>query len=311
MRIVFFGSGSFSLAILDYLLKFRRNELLAVVTQPDKKAGRKRYLKYTEVKNYLIKSASDIKIYQPDNVNDNGFIEQCRILKPDLFIVVSFGQILGSKLLNIPTKFALNIHASLLPKYRGAAPINWAIINREKVTGLTILRMNEKMDAGEIMAQASCQILPEDNTLTIERKLSHLSVKLFIKLLEEIETDSVEFHAQEGVISYAPKLKKTDGLINWNLDAESIWNRVRGLHPWPIAYTYLKGKIFKIYSAQVSDWMKGKAGEIVACGKESIKVKCGKGALEVFEVQLEGRRRMKVKEFLIGHKIKVGEKLGA
>jgi methionyl-tRNA formyltransferase len=212
--------------------------------------------------------------------------------------------------LGIPSKFALNVHASLLPKYRGAAPVNWAIINGERVTGVTIFKMDAGLDSGEIAIQKSCQIEPEDDALSLEERLSQLAVELLQEVLERLDKNSLKFRPQEGEVSYAPKLKKEDGLLNWSWDAEQIRNRVRGLQPWPCAFTYLKGSLFKIYLARTIEAEKGSAGEIIFLNKESLVVKCGQDALNLLEVQLAGKRRMGIKEFLAGHSLKLGERLG-
>lgn len=310
MKIVFFGSGKFSLPVLKYLIGFRREDLLAVVTQPDRKAGRKLELKPTPVKEYLIRYSPGIRLFQPENVNQQDLIKEIELFKPNLFLVCSFGQILGSRLLSLPSKFALNLHASLLPKYRGAAPVNWAIINGERVTGVSIFKMEAGLDRGEIAVQKSCQIEPEDDALSLEEKLSQLAVELLQEVLEKLDKNSLKFRPQEGEVSYAPKLKKEDGLLDWNWDAEQIQNRVRGLQPWPCAFSYLRGELFKIYSAKVIQSQAGSPGEIIFLNKESLLVKCGQDALSLLEVQLAGKRRMRIKEFLAGHNLELGERLG-
>ena len=311
MKIVFFGSGSFAIPALKYLIDSDPVELAAVVTQPDRKSGRGLVLKSTEVKDCVESAGFKGLLFQSGDVGDPCFMEKISELKPDLFVVSCFGQILNKELLEVPEIMAVNIHASLLPKYRGAAPVNWAAMNGEEITGVTIFKMNEKLDAGEIISRKACAIKPDDNSVVLEKRLADIGRKLLEGFLGVAANKEYCLSPQAGEASYAPKLKKQDGLIDWNLDAGTILNKVRGLQPWPNAYTYIDSKLFKIYRAEVIDCEGGVPAEIIETAKDNIKVKCGGNTvLRVFEVQIEGRRKMTVKEFLSGHKVNAGVKLG-
>ncbi|RLF05083.1 MAG: methionyl-tRNA formyltransferase [Thermoprotei archaeon] len=311
MRIIFFGSGKFAIPILDFLCNQNVYDLVAVVTQPDRKGGRGYKMLSTAVKDYCLTNKITVPVFHPQNVNSSEFIQIIKRFNPSLFVTAAYGQIFKEDLLKIPEIFAINIHASLLPKYRGAAPINWAIINGEKITGVTIFRMNEKMDAGEIISQAKCEISPFDTAITLEAKLSDLGKELLPKTLNMIAENKYHLQSQTGIPSYAPRLKKEDGLINWEKTAFEIYNLIRGAQPWPGAYTYLEGKLLKIFWAEVVEVnCKGEPGEIVEVGRDEFKVACGKNTLAIKELQLESRRRMTVKEFLSGYKIAPGIKLG-
>lgn len=313
MNIVFFGSGNFAVPSLRALAASRHN-LLCVVSQPDKKQGRGLYLSST-----IIKEASrelNLESYQPLDINSGESIEFLKGLKPDLFVVIAYGQILSQKLLDIPKLFALNIHASLLPKFRGAAPINWAIIKGEKNTGVTVIKMVRGMDAGPIILQNSVNIDIEDNAASLGEKLSKTSEDLLIKTLAMIEGNNYKALAQdESTVSFAKKLTKDDGLINWQLSASEINNLIRGCYVWPGAFTYFKGKLLKIYKAEAflpieEKSSKAVPGEIIRALKDNIVICCGKGDLIIEELQIEAKRRMPAKEFIAGHKICAGEILG-
>ncbi len=312
MRIIFFGSGDFATPSLKSIMESDKVDLVAVVTQPDRKGGRGLNLKTTEVKSFLEHAKYKGPILQPQDVNELRVVNEIGSFNADLFIVTCYGQILNTELLKLPRVFALNIHASLLPKYRGAAPINWAIIRNEKITGVTIFKMNEYMDAGEIILQRKVKIEQDCNSIILEKSLSEVAVGLLKEVLGLIRDDKCKFIAQKDKAFYAPKLRKKDGLIEWNKDAFCIVNRIRGLQPWPCAYTLLDSKILKIYSAAVCSTTKdAKCGYIVEIGKEVMKVSCSKGTIDIYEVQIEGKKRMSVKEFLSGHRVNCGVKLGA
>jgi methionyl-tRNA formyltransferase len=228
-------------------------------------------------------------------------------------VIIAYGQILSKEILDIPRILSLNIHGSLLPKYRGAAPINWAIINGEATTGITIIKMVEEMDAGPIIFQKAVEILNEDTAIALEDKLSGLAAAVLPEVLKSIEKGQHELVSQdESRVSFAPKLKKEDGLIDWNKSASDIYNLVRGCSGWPGAFTYYKGRLLKIYKATVSPTARQPdsscPGEIIQVSKEGIVVSTGKNNLIINELQIEGRRRMKVEEFIAGHKIIAGEK---
>lgn len=309
MKIVFFGSSDFAVPALKTLLSARK-DIACVVTQPDKEKGRGLHLEGTAVKSFAC--ASGLKLFQPPKINTQEAIDFLRGLAADLFIVVSYGQILSEEVLNIPKIFALNIHASLLPKYRGAACINWAMIKGEKVTGVTAMKMVKKMDAGPVIIQECMDIEATDTAATLKTKLSELAAALLMASLKAIENNDYRLIAQdEKEASLAPKLKKEDGLINWARPAQEIQNLIRGCLEWPGAFTYYHGKMLKIYKASVSSQVLGSAssnpGEILKASREGIVVFTGKGNIIIEELQIEGKTRMKVGEFIAGHKILPGE----
>lgn len=312
MNIVFFGSDNFAVPSLRALLT-SAHKISCVVTQPDRKKDRALRLQATPVKRLAY--ASGIEIYQPEAANAGESIEFLRKLSPDLFIVISYGQILSQEILSIPKIFAINVHASSLPSYRGAAPINWAIINGERISGVTIIKMTKKMDAGPIILQEAAEIRDEDTAITLEEKLSKRAAELLIDSLKAIGNKTYSLTEQdEGKVSFAPKLKKEDGLINWKKSAQDINNLIRGCLGWPGAFTYYKGKLLKIYKAKVCSQVRrfesSNLGEIVDVSKEGITVATGRDNLAIEELQIEGKRMMKAEEFIAGHKISVGEILG-
>lgn len=311
MNIVFFGSGTFALRPLEYLYK-SKHKIIGVVTAPDAKKGRGLKKISSELKNYSLSLGLDI--LQPKYPNERFFIEILKALSADLFVVASYGKILSSELIALPKKFSINIHPSLLPRYRGAAPMKWAILNGEKETGVSIIRLNEQMDAGDIIAQNTVMISPEDDIISLSEKLSHKGISLLIDIADIIESGNIDFIPQdERFATYAPLLKKSDGLIKWDRSAQEIHDKTRALLDWPCAHTYLNGALLKIFKTKVSDKSE-KAGCVPGCLaailKESILVQTGKGYIEIYELQLEGSKRMRTREFLLGHRLKEGEILG-
>ena len=312
MNIAFFSSDNFGVPSLKALLSNNHN-ISCVVTQPDRKKGRGLFLSSTVIKKVALELG--IKIYQPYRVNTSEAIKFLKDLSPDLFLVIAYGQILSQEILDIPKVLSINIHASLLPKYRGAAPINWAIIKGEEITGVTVMKMAREMDAGPIILQKALDIADEDTAVTLEDRLSHLGAELLLDALKSIESRNYNLMPQdEGKASFAPKLKKENGRINWNLSARDIYNLIRGCLNWPGAFTYYSGKLLKIYRAKsirASEYQSIRmAGEITEVSKEGIIVATGKENLIIEELQIEGKRRMKAEEFIVGHKICIGETLG-
>ena len=302
MKIAFFGSSSFAVPILEELAG--SEEVVLAVTQPDRQKGRSLKIAATPVKSKA--GQLGIKIFQSANINSKESIEYLKRFNADLFVVVSFGQILSKAVLGLPKLYCLNVHASLLPKYRGAAPINWAIANGEKETGVTIMRMNEKMDEGDIILREILPLGAEDDAVTLSQKLSRKGAGLLLDTVRLIRNNEAEFTAQDhNKATYAPKLEKEDGLIDWSRKADEIYNRIRAFRPWPGCFTHLDKKILKIWKAgpvDVSVSSKSKAGEILEADKNGILVKTGKGVLKIDELQLEGSRRMNAGEFIAGHK---------
>jgi len=312
MKIIFFGSDNFAVPSLKALLT-TTHKVSCVVTQPDKQKGRGLHLEATAIK--IAAKDAGLEIYRPKVVNENEAIEFLKGLSPDLFIVISYGQILSQGILNIPKIFAINAHASMLPKYRGAAPINWALIRGEKTTGVTIIKMTKDMDAGPIIMQQEIGIEEQDSAITLEDKLAKKAQELLINSLKAIENKTYNLTAQdEDKVSFAPKLKKEDGLIDWGKSAQDIYNLIRGCLGWPGVFTYYKGKLLKIYKAKVIVLPKYQStrapGEILETSKDNIVVVTGKDNLVIEELQIEGKRKMRVDEFIAGHKISLGEILG-
>jgi len=312
MNIIFFGSANFSVPSLKAILT-GGHSISSVVTQPDRQKGRGLQIAETAVKK--IAKDAGLNIYQPPRVNTDEVIKFLKSLSPDLFVVVAYGQILSQEILDIPKVFSINAHASLLPKYRGAAPINWAIINGDNKTGITIIKMIDKMDAGPIISQETLDISEDDTSVTLEEKLSSLAAQLLLYAIKSIENKDYHLTAQdETKVSLAPKLKKEDGQINWNKSGQDICNLIRGVLPWPGAFTYYNGKLLKIYrarvSSQVREFASSNPGEILEASKGGIVVFTGKGNIIIEELQIEGKKRMDVKEFIAGHKICVGDILG-
>jgi methionyl-tRNA formyltransferase len=312
MNIVFFGSANFSVPSLKALLA-GGHRISCVLTQPDRQKGRGLQIAETAVKK-MAKDAT-LNIYQPPHVNTDEVIKFLKTLSPDLFVVVAYGQILSQEILDIPKIFSINAHASLLPRYRGAAPINWSIINGDSKTGITIIKMIDKMDAGPIISQETLDISEDDTSVTLEEKLSSLAAQFLLDAIKSIENKDYHLTAQdETKVSLAPKLKKEDGQINWNKSAQDICNLIRGVLPWPGAFTYYNGKLLKIYRAEVirlpGHSVIRSPAQIIEISKEGIVVSVAQDNLIIEELQIEGKKRMDVKEFIAGHKICVGDILG-
>ncbi|MFH1397087.1 MAG: methionyl-tRNA formyltransferase [Candidatus Omnitrophota bacterium] len=309
MRIVFFGSSQFAVPALEALLR-AGHEISCVITQPDKKQGRGMRLAPTPIKKIAI--SSKLKIYQPSEINTPETIKLLKNLNPDLFVVIAYGQFLAEEILNIPRILPINLHASILPKYRGAAPINWAIINAEKKTGNSIIKMVKKMDAGPILFQEETKIADNETVISLEERLSHMGVALLLISIDAIASGIYNLLAQnESKVTFAPRLKKSDGLIDWGKPAQDIYNLIRGCLEWPGAFTYYKGKILKVFQAQVIRTLnKHTPGELVNVSSKGLSLGTGKGILLVKELQIEGKRRMSAQEFLIGYKPSIGDILG-
>jgi methionyl-tRNA formyltransferase len=310
MNIVYFGSSEFAVLPLKSLIEAGA-DICCVVTQPDKQKGRGLRVEGTPVK----KTAKEagLEIYQPAGINTKEAADFLKKLKPDLFVVIAYGQILSQAILDIPKIFSVNTHASLLPKYRGAAPINWAIVKGEKVTGISVIRMNSRMDAGDILLQKRTDIDDCDTTATLSVKLSGLAALLLLESLSAIENKKINpVKQKDAEVSFAPLLKKEDGLVDWGKTAQELHNLVRGLYPWPGAFTYHKGRLIKICVSKVrgSGGLRAQPGEIIEAEKSGIIVGTKSGLLEILELQPEGKRRMTAAEFISGHKLKAGQLLG-
>lgn len=303
--IVFFGTPTFALPSLESILQ-GQDEVVAVVTQPDREKGRGRKKSFPPVKELALKKG--LPLYQPERVREDLFLEKMKRLHPDLFVVVAFGQILPKPLLDVPRFGAINVHASLLPRYRGAAPIAWALLRGEKKTGITTILMDEGMDTGDILMQAEIRIEKEETGETLQKKLSVLGGELLMETIEKMKSGQLSPMPQDpSKATYAPPLKKEDGKIDWKRPAEEIDRQIRAFNPWPGAFTGWEKGLLKIYQAEVREkTQKGEAGSIVWVGADFIEVATGEGTLLIREVQPEGKRRMTVRDFLSGHRMNKG-----
>ncbi|SFB56706.1 methionyl-tRNA formyltransferase [Algoriphagus aquimarinus] len=302
LRIIYMGTPEFAVAGLELLVENGWN-IVGVITAPDKPKGRGQKLIPSPVKEAALKL--DLNILQPTNLKSPEFQDELRALKADLQIVVAF-RMLPESVWNMPPLGTFNLHASLLPNYRGAAPINWAIINGDKETGVTTFFLKHEIDTGSIIYQEKVAILEEDDLGTVYEKLMNVGSKLVLKTVEDIAADKVQALPQDEskALHHAPKIFKETGEINWSNSAESIHNLVRGLSPYPAAWTRFDDKSCKIYKTQFSaDQKTNKAiGELQTDNKSYIKVQTGEGVLEILELQLEGKKRMKVDDLLRGYK---------
>ena len=307
MKIIFMGTPDFAAASLEALIA-SRHEIQAVVTQPDKPKGRKGELTPSPVK--VIAKREGIKVYQPLKVRDEEFVKTLRAYNPDVMVVVAFGQIIPLSILKMPKYGCVNIHGSLLPKYRGAAPIQWAVLDGEKETGITTILMDEGIDTGDILLKKTIKIDADETSGSLFDKLMALGAKTILETLDELEKGSLTSTKQgESPTAYAKMLTKAMGLIDFTKSAKELDCFVRGMDPWPSAYTLLAGKTLKLWKVRAVEGG-GKAGSVIEIGKESFTVACGEGAIEVLEVQLEGKKRMSAGDFLKGSTLNIGQELG-
>lgn len=308
MRIVFMGTPDFAVPVLESLCD-AGHKVEAVVTQPDKPRGRGKEMQHTPVKESALER--NIKVYQPVKVKDEEFVDTLRGINPDVIVVVAFGQILPSSIIHLPKYGCINVHASLLPKYRGAAPIQWVIIDGEKETGITTMQMDEGLDTGDIMLKAAVAIDEKETGGSLHDKLAEMGGKLIVDTLKQVDEGSITPVKQDDSKSnYAKMLDKKLGKIDFNKSAGEIERLVRGLNPWPSAYAFLHGKTLKIWDADVKEEKTDAApGQIIRVTKDEIEVSTGNGVLIINELQLEGKKRMDTESFLRGYKVIQGEKL--
>ena len=307
MKVIFMGTPDFAAASLAALIG-SKHEILAVVTQPDKPKGRKGELTPPPVKAIAVEKG--IKVYQPLKVRESEFVEIIRDYNPDVIVVIAFGQIIPESILEIPKYGCVNIHGSLLPKYRGAAPIQWAVLDGEKESGVTSMLMDKGIDTGDILLKKSIKLAEDETSGSLFDKLMALGAETLLETLEGLEKGSIIPEKQgDSPTDYAKMLTKEMGLIDFARTASELDCFVRGMNPWPSAYTTLDGKTLKIWRAKpVAE--KGKAGSVLRVGKDSFVIGCGDNALEVFEVQLEGKKRMSAGDFLKGTHIEAGKEFG-
>ena len=309
MRLVFMGTPNFAAASLEALLR-SEDSVVGIVTQPDRPKGRGQILTPSPVK--LLAQRQQIPLLQPLKMKDPEFLQALAGWKPDLIAVTAFGRILPPAILSLPPLGCINVHGSLLPKYRGAGPIQWAIINGETETGITTMLMDEGMDTGAMLLQEAIPITPDDTAGTLSPRLAELGGRLLVETITRLKTGTlVPRHQDSSRATLAPVLKKEDGAIDWALPATALANRVRGLSPWPGAFTTVGGDRWTIWRALAFPGLMTKPpGSVVAITNEAIHVSTGEGILAVMELQPANSRRMAVSQYLAGHPIAVGLQLG-
>jgi len=312
MKLVFMGTPDFAATILEGLIG-SKHEIMAVVTQPDKKKGRKQEVSCSPVKELAMRHG--IEVLQPKKVKEPSFLALMNEMKPDAIIVAAFGQILPKALLDIPEYGCINVHASLLPKYRGAAPIQYAILDGESETGITIMYMDVGIDTGDIILQEKLAIEPDETGGSLFEKMAALGSGLLLEALEQIENGTASRIKQDDEkATYVKMITKEMGRLDFSQPAVKLERMVRGLDPWPSAYTFIDGKNLKIWKAEVEnddDASAGKKpGEVIELRKDAIVVKTGEGKLLIKELQLEGKKRLPADAFLRGYKISCGTMLG-
>ena len=307
MTIVFFGTSGFAVPSLVKLGKF--HDIAAVVTKPDKPKGRNLKPAPSAIK---IKADSlDIPVISIDDMPAAQALAALKKYKADLFVVIAYGKILSREIFSLPKLYSIGLHASLLPKYRGASPINWAILNGEEKTGVTVFKLSGKMDAGEIIIQKDADILSLDNAETLSEKLSNLGANLLVRAADSIEEGKAPLTGQdESLATFTPKLKKEDGRIEWDKPAAEVHNKIRAFYGWPGAFSRLNGRTIKIWVAEPADLPAQKGlvpGRIAALDSGGIIAACGKGFLRIKELQAEGGKRMKAKDYVLGNKVSTGD----
>jgi methionyl-tRNA formyltransferase len=311
LRIIFLGTAELSCASLQALAGDAKFQIATVVTQPDRPKGRELKPQPSPVKSLALRLG--LPVLQPERARDEKFIAGLRALQPDLIIVVAYGQILPPAILELPRHGCLNVHTSLLPKYRGAAPIQWAIANGDTETGVTLMRIDAGLDTGDIVAQRRTPIRPEDDSATLHDRLAQISAELLVQTIPDYIAGKIQAVPQPAAgMSYAAKIKKEDGRIDWNRPAREIWNRLRAFTPWPGAFTFLPGQpkpqLLKIWKADVVE-RSGNAGEILQADKNGIVVGCGQNALRILELQRESGKRVTAEQFLAGFQLKAGAQI--
>lgn len=306
MKIIFFGTGKFAIPSLKRLIG-SGHEVIAVVTQPDRKKGRGYNTIPSVVKAYAEKAVPGTCVLQPENAADASFINSLKTLAADLFVVVDYGQKLSDELLALPRKYCINLHPSLLPEYRGASPINKAILDGKAVTGNTVFKMEEKMDAGKIICQENIKIMPSENAVDLANKMALAGAGLLLQTVDLIAEGKEDLRIQEETsATYAHKISKKDGRIDWNNTAVNILNQIRAFQPWPGAYTYLNGKVLKILEAVIAGDHGNKSSPGQVVNIERFSVRTGKGILEIKEVQIEGKKAMPAADFIRGSRLYEG-----
>ncbi len=303
MKIIFMGTPEFAVPSLEILLK--HHEVVAVVTQPDKPKGRGKKMVFSPVKEKALQAG--IEVLQPEKVRAKEFIETLKTYHADLIAVTAFGQILPEEILNMPKYGCINVHGSLLPKYRGAAPLQWAIINGEKETGVTTMYMAKGMDTGDMLLKEKIEVSSQDTYGSIHDKLCVIGAELLLKTIEGLEKDTLQrIPQQEQEATYAPMLTKESGHIDWSKKCDEFICLIHGLDPAPTAYTIYEEEVLKLWQAEKVQQPSGKIGEITAITKKGFVVTAADGSILVTEVQAKGKKRMGADAYLRGHQIKIG-----
>jgi len=304
MRIVFCGTGEIGAPALKALLDSKKHTVVGVITQPDKPAGRDLKPRMSVIKQIALDQ--NLPVRQPEKLRTPAALEDLRALAPDLMVVAAYGQILPKSVLETPRLGCLNLHASLLPRHRGASPIHAAILAGDRETGITVMYMDEGLDTGDILLAQKLTIGPEETTGQLHDRLAALAAPCLLEALDQLEAGNAPRIPQDNALAtYAPKLKKTDGLLDWHEPAEALATRIRAMSPWPGAYTQLNRQTLKIHSAKTEP-ASGAPGEILASEPGILRVACGSGSLDLLSLQLEGRKRLPAAEFLRGHPLAPG-----
>ncbi|HWD00608.1 MAG TPA: methionyl-tRNA formyltransferase [Candidatus Sulfopaludibacter sp.] len=307
MRLVFLGTPAFAVPTLEHIVE-AGHQVVAVVTQPDRPRGRGQQLAASPVKEAALRLG--LPVYQPERVRRPEAQEHLRSLAAEAMVVVGYGQIIPQSVIDLPPLGIINVHASLLPKYRGAGPIQWALVNGETSTGVTTMRIDAGLDTGEMLLKSETEIAPDENAIDLGKRLSIMGASLLVTTLEELAAGRPLGEKQDNSqATYAPLLKKEDGLIQWTRSAQSIHNLVRGLQPWPGAYTLFRGQKLHIWRTRVAASSSGAAPGTVTASKRPL-VQCGDGLLELLEVQMEGRKRVPAPDFANGQRLTENELLG-
>lgn len=309
MRVIFMGTPDFAVYTLEEIIK-AGHEVALVVTQPDKPKGRGKAMQCSPVKEAAL--AHGIEVFQPKKIREAEHIEYLRSFEPEIMVVAAFGQILPKEILDMPKYRCINVHASLLPKYRGAAPIQWAVINGEEYSGVTIMQMDIGIDTGDIITQRKVRLAEDETGGSLFDRLAQVGGELCVETMQLIEEGKAVWTPQEESLSTHTKMiDKSFGNISWSQSAVQIERLIRGLNPWPSAFTKIDGKTFKIWQAQVIEKNTDQQpGTIVKADKHSLWVQTGEGVLNLLEVQLEGKKRMDVEAFLRGYSIQEGSHFG-
>lgn len=302
MRLIFFGTPAFAVPTLESIVR-AGHEVLSVVTQPDRPKGRGYLSGASAVKHAALQH--NLAVYQPERIRQPDVLEHLAALGAESMIVVGYGKIIPQSIIDLPPRGIINVHASLLPKYRGAAPIQWAIINGERQTGVTTMRIDAGLDTGDMLLQAETEIGVEETSPELGARLARMGADLLVETLDRLAAGSVIPQKQNPALAtYAPILKKEDGLVDWRLPAATLQNRVRGLQPWPGAYTTFRGRSLHIWRARILDEDTGLMPGTLLYGGHDLHVACGAGTvLELLEVQLEGRKKMSAEDFANGQRL--------